>query len=434
MNLQPGITSMAAYRWVVLLFAVLTYATSQFARQNYTGVQKFIVADFGLDTAALGLLGSVFFYAYALFQLPWGIASDRFGSRGIAGVGILLTAAAMAGFATSQSEAALLFWRVAAGVAGAAAYVAVAGALARWFPPNERGLSQGLLGGLGGALGESVAFFLLPVLSIYFASGWRNATSMMAVAIAAIGLVSLAFLRSAPPRTQATTRHPFTRDMLPDALLWCYAALFCAQVIAMRTAQAWIALYCTDVYITAYGYDVNGAAVAGGFLAMVVYSLLGRGVGVPLSGSVSDALARRGVSRIAMVIACLVVAIVSFQVLSMRVTAIWLIGLVAFLLAPAANSFPLITASISETYGPQKTASVFAFINTLGQIVGATVLAFSGYLGVAMSGGDRTALREYQGIWLSAVGAVGLMTMVGAVIYVAGRRQFATRRAAFAST
>ena len=294
MSLQPGVTSMAAYRWVVLLFAVLTYATSQFARQNYTGVQKFIAADFELDTAALGLLGSVFFYAYALFQLPWGIASDKFGSRWIAGAGMLLTAGAMAGFATSQSEAALLFWRVAAGAAGAAAYVAVAGALARWFPPHERGLSQGMLGGLGGALGESTAFFLLPVLSIYFASGWRNATSMMAVAIAAIGIVSLAFLRSAPPRTQATIQHPFTRDMLPDALLWCYASLFCAQVIAMRTAQAWIALYCTDVYITAYGYDVNGAAVAGGFLAMVVYSLLGRGVGVTALGL---ALRRAGAAR-----------------------------------------------------------------------------------------------------------------------------------------
>ena len=108
------------YRWVILGFGILAYAVSQFARQNYTGVQKFIAADFGLDKGALGLLGSAFFYAYALAQMPWGFASDRFGSRGVTALGILLSAGAMAGFATSQSEAGLLFWRAMAGIAGAA--------------------------------------------------------------------------------------------------------------------------------------------------------------------------------------------------------------------------------------------------------------------------------------------------------------------------
>ena len=57
-----------AYRWVMLAFAILAYGTSQFSRQNYTGVQKFIAADLHLDRAAIGLLGSAFFYSYALFH------------------------------------------------------------------------------------------------------------------------------------------------------------------------------------------------------------------------------------------------------------------------------------------------------------------------------------------------------------------------------
>jgi len=105
-----------AYRWVILFFGILAYATSHFSRQNYTGIQKFIQADFQLDRGAIGLLGASFFYAYALFQMPWGIASDRLGTRTVATVGILLTAATMVGFATSQSEQALLLWRAAAGM------------------------------------------------------------------------------------------------------------------------------------------------------------------------------------------------------------------------------------------------------------------------------------------------------------------------------
>jgi sugar phosphate permease len=103
------------YRWVILAVGILAYATSQFARQNYAGVQIFIAADLGLDRGALGLLGSAFFYSYALFQMPWGVASDWFGSRSVIGIGMLLTAGTMFGFALGETTASLTFWRVASG-------------------------------------------------------------------------------------------------------------------------------------------------------------------------------------------------------------------------------------------------------------------------------------------------------------------------------
>src|SRR5262249_8041650 len=93
----------SSYRWVVLAFGILAYGASLLARQNYAGIQKFIAADLHLDKAALGLLGSVFFYSYALFQMPWGIASDQWGSRGVTAIGVMLIAATMAGFAVSRS-------------------------------------------------------------------------------------------------------------------------------------------------------------------------------------------------------------------------------------------------------------------------------------------------------------------------------------------
>jgi sugar phosphate permease len=160
----------SSYRWVILGFGILGYAATLFARQNYSGIQKFIAADLHLDKALLGLLGSVFFYSYALFQMPWGVASDKWGSRSNTGIGVLLVAGTMVGFATSQSAAQLLFWRAASGIAGAAVYVAMSGGVARWFPQHERGLSQTALGGVGGALGESAAFFLLPAMAISWIS------------------------------------------------------------------------------------------------------------------------------------------------------------------------------------------------------------------------------------------------------------------------
>lgn len=419
----------SSYRWVVLVVGILAYATSHFSRQNYTGIQQFMQADFRLDRGALGLLGAAFFYAYALFQMPWGVAADKLGSRITATAGILFTAATMVGFATSQSEQALLFWRAAAGIAGAAAYVSVAGGVARWFPPNERGFSQSAFGGMGGALGEGAAYFLLPVLAIYFAAGWRDATNTMAVAIAAMGVLCLIFLRSAPPGQAAKTKKPFEWQLLRDPYLWCYTALFAGFMVGTRTAQAWISIYMADVYAAAHGFETNAAVVAGGVFATVAFSLIGRGLGVPIAGRVSDMLVQRGIPRVSVVIGWLVLVVVLFQLLSMRITTLWLLAILAVLAGTSVNCFTLITAAVSETYGPQKTASVTGFINMCGQLVGATSLAVSGYLGIALSGGDTSALAEYRGVWLSGVFTVTLASALGTGIYLTIRHRAATTAA-----
>ena len=122
------------YRWVILAFGILAYGTSQFSRLNFAGIQRFVANDLSLDRGAIGLLASVFFYSYAVFQMPWGIASDRFGNRSIVTLGIALTALTMVGFATGQTQGSLIFWRIASGVAAAAVYVPLTGAIARWFP------------------------------------------------------------------------------------------------------------------------------------------------------------------------------------------------------------------------------------------------------------------------------------------------------------
>src|SRR5436189_5611796 len=107
------------YRWVILFFGILAYGTSQFARQNFNGIQPYIAADLKLNKGDIGQLTSVSFWSYAIFQMHWGIASDKFGSRAIVGRGVLLTAASTVDFAAGQSQGAPLFWS-AAGRGGAA--------------------------------------------------------------------------------------------------------------------------------------------------------------------------------------------------------------------------------------------------------------------------------------------------------------------------
>ena len=301
------------YRWIILGVGILAYGATQFSRQNYAGVQKFIAEDLSLDRGTLGLMGSAFFYSYALLQMPWGIASDRFGSRLIIGCGILLTAATMSGFAMGDTTESLILWRVLSGIAAAAVYVPLTGGIVRWFPSSERGLSTGTLGGVGGALGEGAAYALLPILSIYFASGWRQGMHMIAAAIAVMGVLALLFFRSAPSVEAATTRKPFEWRLLGDPEVWCYAFLWSGFVIGIRISQIWIAVYAADVYISGQGMSVNEAVVSGGMLALLAYSLVGRAGGCPLAGRMSDVLTRRGTSRTVVLIGWLLLGTLLFQ-------------------------------------------------------------------------------------------------------------------------
>lgn len=383
---------------------MLAYTTSYFARTNYTGIAKFISSDLHLDKGALGLMGSVFLYAYALAQLPWGIGSDRWGSRRAVGICIFLTAATLFGFATSATFNQLLFWRTANGAAAAGVYVAMAGALSRWFSPKERGFSQGVFAAVGATLGEGSAYLILPYLAIHVASGWRPSTEILAAIIAVIGVLCVAFLRSAPPGLQATRRKPLDWATVKDLQLWSFILVYSGSIIAIRILPVWLPFYAADIYISR-GLPVNQAVIAAGLLTTLY--LAGRLVGVPLCGFVSDRLVTFGISRSALAIGFLLVTAVLFQLMPLGINSIAVLGTIAFLMGVSINMYPLVTTAVSETFGAEKTSAVMGFLNTFAQLSGATALLISGYLGIALNSAPGNTLEEYRGIWL--VGIVGCL-------------------------
>jgi sugar phosphate permease len=402
-----------AYRWVILIFGVLAYTTSYFARSNYTGIAKFVSADFGLDKGALGLLGSSFLYAYALSQFPWGVASDRWGSRKAVSVGVFLTGVTLWGFALSTTFEELLFWRITNGVAAAAVYVAMAGALARWFSGKERGLCQTLFPALGATAGEGSANILLPFVAVYVASGWRQSTEIVAALIAASAIACAGYLRSAPPGQQATERRPFQWTMARDPRLWMFTMVYTGSIIALRVFPPWLPIYAADIYISR-GMPLENAVLAAGVLSMCY--LAGRLVGVPIIGLTSDRLLPRGVSRNSLAVGFLVLSAVLFQVLPLGVFSTAALGVIAFLMGVSINMYPLVTAAVSETFGPQRTSSVMGFLNTFAQLSGATALLISGYLGIALNSAPGNTLEEYRGIWLVGIVGCGVTALAGLLL------------------
>src|SRR5579875_3909757 len=74
-----GLAARAARITMVLLF--LAWLVDYIDRLVITLALPSIGAEFHLDKAAQGLILTVFFITYALFQLPGGLLADRIGAR-----------------------------------------------------------------------------------------------------------------------------------------------------------------------------------------------------------------------------------------------------------------------------------------------------------------------------------------------------------------
>jgi sugar phosphate permease len=408
------------YRWIILVFGMLAYTTSYFARTNYTGIAKYVSADFQLDKAAIGVMGSVFLYAYALSQMPWGLASDRWGSRKAISIGVFATAVTLWGFANSASYNHLLFWRVANGIAAASVYVVMAGALSRWFAPSERGFSQGVFAAVGATAGEGTANLVLPALIAYVALDWRQSTEIVAWIIAFIGILCVIFLRSAPAGQQATERKPFEWAMLKDPNLWRFILVYTGSIIAIRILPPWLPIYAADIYLSR-GMPLETAAVTAGVLTTLY--LAGRLLGVPFASFISDRLLGRGISRNSMAIAFLLLTAVLFQLMPLGLRSTSILGVLAFAMGVSINMYPLITTAVSEAFGAHKTSSVMGALNTFAQLSGATALLLSGYLGIALNTTPGNALEEYRGIWMVGIAGCLITAFAGILLSFATKKR-----------
>ncbi len=411
-----------SYRWVILACGIIAYATSYLTRWSYTGLASFISDDLALNKADLGILGSAFFYTYAVAQVPWGKSADRWGGRAVISLGVLFSAGGLLGFTLAHSFGEAIGWRMAVGIVSASVFVPVASLLSHWYSSRDRGLANGLYYGLGGGLGQIAAFLLLPLLHVYFldsaahpGSGWREAMGAVAWLVAVLGLACWIFLRSFPPQNKPECRttarppvaiatvHPTDCSLTKDPVLWCVGGYFAAGIIALRLVPGWLTIFASDWYRVEQGYSQTDAVIAGGVIGTVYTA--GHVAGSPFLGKLSDFLAERGVSRFLCASAVIGLGAVSMSCLALPLATPWMLGGVALLLGVTLHAFPILNAAVTDQWGAHRTGQSLGWINMVGQLAGAVALSMSGYVGMAWAAGATGTIEGYAGIWYLAAAA-----------------------------
>ncbi len=152
--------SKVRYRVVAVctLMAILLYLD----RNCFSFAEVFIKEDLGFTDDQIGYIMGAFYLTYAIFQVPSGWLSDRYGSRLMLTLYILMWSLFIGLSAIATGFLALVVLRLGMGIGQAGAYPTSAKIISQWLPLNARGSASGIV-----STGGRVGGFLAPLVTGY---------------------------------------------------------------------------------------------------------------------------------------------------------------------------------------------------------------------------------------------------------------------------
>ncbi|MGO4398550.1 MFS transporter [Achromobacter sp. PAB15] len=245
-----------AHRWKVLAVGVAANAAFSAAAAGLPTTAVYMRAGYRLDNDQLGLALGLMGLGVALFELPWGLLTDRWGDRPVLLTGLGATAAALAWMSLYAAPAGadvpglwlLALGLLLVGMLGGSVNGASGRAVMAWFDEGERGLAMSIRQTavpLGGGLGA----LLLPWLAAH--AGFAAVYGVLAGMCATAALLAVCWLREpvrpgsvapsdggSPTATSARDAGPAPASPLRDARVWRAAVaigVMCCPQFAVLT-------------------------------------------------------------------------------------------------------------------------------------------------------------------------------------------------------
>lgn len=227
---------MRADRPPSLVVPCLAAAVQGFAFMNHAPVVPLVMLDLGVSPAAAGFLTTATFLSCAVFSVPLGTLTDRFGPKRVTASVIALLVVSAIGLALAPSYAIMLATRVLAGVSLASVFVAGGQYVNTHWAGGRQHVAQGFHGG-SILLGVGAGVFVLPALAE--ALGWRVAVASSAAPAVLGGLVWLAAARPGVPSVARTS----IASVYRSATLWRLGIAHTSMFGTSIVLGAWVAVY-----------------------------------------------------------------------------------------------------------------------------------------------------------------------------------------------
>ncbi len=153
--------------WFLFLPFLAGHFISYFYRNMNAIIYPQLAEQFQLTSGSLGLLTSLYFFAFALAQIPIGILLDRFGPRPVQATLLLVASLGAWLFASAQTLSLLLIARGMIGFGVAGSLMSAIKAATLWLPKERLSLAtSGILavGGLGALASTAPLHLLMQVM------------------------------------------------------------------------------------------------------------------------------------------------------------------------------------------------------------------------------------------------------------------------------
>lgn len=233
-------------RYIIFSVFAAAYFLSYFYRSANAVIAEDLARDLTLDAAQLGLMTSLFFAAFASAQLPLGSALDRFGSRWVTPILMMIAAVGSVVFALAPSFGVLALGRALIGLGMAGVLMGALKAFSGWFSPQRFATISGIFLALGssGALGAATPLAYLNTLY-----GWRTVFMGAALLVIISALAIMICSRNAPSvaRADGANAPSGLSEVFRNISFWRIALLSFAVTGSMFAYQGlWAGPYLRD--------------------------------------------------------------------------------------------------------------------------------------------------------------------------------------------
>ncbi|MET0812188.1 MAG: MFS transporter [Microbacterium sp.] len=186
--------------WLIWAVGVSAYVLAVTNRTSLGAVGVDAAERFQADAATLSLFAVVQLAMYGGMQIPVGVLLDRYGSRPIMTIGMILMAVGQLTMALSPSVGVAIIARVLLGAGDAAVFPGVLRLIATWFPA-QRGPLMVQFTGIVGQTGQLVA--LIPLAALLHATTWTITFGSVAGLGILFAILVFVIVRNHPPERDA---------------------------------------------------------------------------------------------------------------------------------------------------------------------------------------------------------------------------------------
>ncbi|WP_458190686.1 MFS transporter [Haladaptatus sp. NG-WS-4] len=393
----------------------VAHAVNEFYSVALPPILPLLVNDFAISYGEAGVLLTVFFATYSIFQLPAGVLADRIGQRWLLAAGMVMLSLGILIAATAQDYWTLIVAEIIAGVGGSTYHPAGMSLISDLESGDTEGKAMGIHG-LGGVVGTALAPALVGGLAALV--DWRLALMVSAAVGVAYALIFLTLFHDINPTENTPAIEPDggadtnkvserTKDNSgshwsnPTALIsvplerWV-AVLFLAN-LAIATELGAVRTFITSYLVEHVGLTTT---VANGiFFAMLV----GAGASSLGTGALADTVDRRTLGFVAMAISTIALGATALVPPIPIALFGWffLLGIVMWAALPTMNA---ITSEYSER---SFSGSLFGVMLTAGSLGGAVGPLLFGVVAERFGMGAAFPLVAS----VSAIGTVAFLAM-----------------------